>query len=128
MTIDAAELTRRRASDPGAIARAWAARVRAARDDDGRLLLIAADHPARGALGVRDRADAMASRSDLLDRIATALTRPGVDGVLATADILEDLLLAGLLDGKGRPSSSTTGSPGMTSRRSPPTASTAARC
>ena len=100
MTIDAAELTRRRASDPGAIARAWAARVRAARDDDGRLLLIAADHPARGALGVRDRADAMASRSDLLDRIATALTRPGVDGVLATADILEDLLLAGLLDGK----------------------------
>ena len=44
--------------------------------------LVAADHPARAALGVRDDGMAMASRSDLLARLVTALERPGVDGVL----------------------------------------------
>jgi uncharacterized protein len=63
-------------------------------------MIVAADHPARGALGVRGNATAMASRADLLNRLAVALTRPGVDGVLGTADILEDLLLAGLLENK----------------------------
>ncbi|MBC3193065.1 deoxyribose-phosphate aldolase [Pseudonocardia sp. C8] len=67
---------------------------------DGRLMIVAADHPARGALSARGRADAMASRPELLDRLVTALGRPGVDGVLATADILEDLLLLGALEGK----------------------------
>jgi DhnA family fructose-bisphosphate aldolase class Ia len=67
---------------------------------DGRLMIVAADHPARGALGARGRSDAMASRPELLDRLVTALGRPGVDGVLATADILEDLLLLGALEGK----------------------------
>lgn len=100
MSIDTAALTRRRATDPGAVARAWRDRRRADLPADGRLMIIAADHPARGALGVRGDATAMASRGDLLDRLATAVTRPGVDGVLGTADILEDLLLAGLLDGK----------------------------
>ncbi len=61
-------------------------------------MIVAADHPARGALGVRDDASAMASRADLLNRLAVALSRPGVDGVLGTADILEDLLLSGLLE------------------------------
>ena len=42
----------------------------------------------------------MASRPDLLERLATALQRPGVDGVLGTPDVLEDLLLSGLLDDK----------------------------
>ena len=80
---------------------AWAARRRrASLSDDGRLLLIAADHPARGALAVRDDARAMASRPVLLERLATALQRPGVDGVLGTPDVLEDLLLSGLLDDK----------------------------
>ena len=43
---------------------------------------------------------AMADRGDLLGRLATALARPGVDGVLGTADILEDLLLMGALEDK----------------------------
>ena len=42
----------------------------------------------------------MASRTDLLDRLVTALARPGVDGLLATADIVEDLLLLGALEDK----------------------------
>lgn len=67
---------------------------------DGRLLLIACDHPARGSLAATGRADAMASRTGLLDRLVTALSRPGVDGVLATADIIEDLVLLGALEDK----------------------------
>jgi hypothetical protein len=98
--IDTAALTRRRAVDPGEISRAWRNRRRAERSEDGRMMIVAADHPARGALGVRGDATAMASRADLLQRLAVALTRPGVDGVLGTADILEDLLLSGLLEGK----------------------------
>jgi hypothetical protein len=42
----------------------------------------------------------MADRYDLLDRLATALSRPGVDGVLGTPDIIDDLALLGLLDDK----------------------------
>jgi tagatose-1,6-bisphosphate aldolase len=42
----------------------------------------------------------MASRPDLLSRLVTALGHPAVDGVLGTADIIEDLLLLGVLDGK----------------------------
>jgi len=67
---------------------------------DGRLLIIAADHPARGSLGVGENPMAMASRYDLLKRLALALSRPGVDGVLGTPDIIEDLALLGVLDGK----------------------------
>lgn len=66
----------------------------------GRLMLVAADHPARGALAVRGRPDAMANRAGLLDRLLTALERPGVDGVLGTPDVLEDLLLLGALEDK----------------------------
>jgi hypothetical protein len=42
----------------------------------------------------------MADRIELLDRLTIGLSRPGVDGVLGTADIIEDLLLLGALDGK----------------------------
>jgi hypothetical protein len=69
-------------------------------DGHRRLLLIAADHPARAAFAVGDRPTAMASRLDLLDRLLVALSRPGVDGVLGTPDVIEDLLLLGALDGK----------------------------
>src|SRR5439155_3821723 len=66
--------------------------------EDGRLFIIAADHPARGALRAGARPMAMADRMDLLERLSLALSRPGVDGVLGTADIIEDLLLLGVLD------------------------------
>lgn len=68
--------------------------------DTGRLMLVAADHPARGALRAGDDSLAMADRGELLRRLMIALDRPGVDGVLGTADILEDLLLLGALDDK----------------------------
>ena len=46
------------------------------------------------------RGSAMASRIDLLERLALALQRPNVDGVLGTPDIIEDLALLGVLDDK----------------------------
>ena len=95
------EVTRVRIEDPGRFARLAAARKRrTVADTDGTMMIIAADHPARGALGVGPRAQAMASRTELLDRMREALAVPGVDGVLGTADILEDLLVMGALEDK----------------------------
>lgn len=90
-----------RADSPGQIAQALSLRARRPLlAGDGRLFIVAADHPARGALGVRDEEMAMASRNDLLERLVVALGRPGVDGVLGTPDILEDLALLGVLEDK----------------------------
>lgn len=99
---DFAELRGLRATRPQAIAEAAARRIRRPllADPADRLMLVAADHPARGALGVRGDGGAMADRYELLRRLRTALRRPGVDGVLGTADVLEDLLLLGELDDK----------------------------
>jgi hypothetical protein len=95
------ELRELRATQPELVAqRAAARRRRPLLGPDGRLMIVAADHPARGALGVRGRPRAMADRDDLLERMLTALGRPSVDGVLASADIIEDLLLLGALEDK----------------------------
>ncbi len=100
LNLDLVALRDLRAGEPHRIAELAAARRRRPLlGADGRLLLVAADHPARGALGVRGNPRAMADRDDLLRRLVTALRRPGVDGVLGTPDILEDLLLLGELDG-----------------------------
>ncbi|QLD13364.1 class I fructose-bisphosphate aldolase [Microbacterium oleivorans] len=98
---DFARLREIRASSPGDITEALRNRQRRTLlGDDGKLFIVAADHPARGALGVGNDPMAMADRYDLLDRLATALSRPGVDGVLGTPDIIDDLAALGLLDGK----------------------------
>lgn len=96
------ELVRTRVHRPAAIAEAAAARTAAPSvvGEHGKLMIIAADHPARGALRAGDRPLAMADRADLLNRLCVALSRRGVNGVLGTPDILEDLLLLGALDGK----------------------------
>lgn len=100
-----AQLTRLldvRVREPHRVAELAAARQRPADlvGQTGRLLLVAADHPARGSLRAGDRALAMGDRLELLDRLCIALERPGVDGVLGTADIVEDLLLLGALEEK----------------------------
>ena len=101
MSISISDLVTVRSRHPEAIAEAADRRVRRPLiGDSGRLMIVAADHPARGALAVGGHKLAMANRADLLERLCVALSRPGVDGVLATADILEDLLLLGALDGK----------------------------
>jgi hypothetical protein len=65
-----------------------------------KLFLIAADHPGRGVLAAGGDPRAMADRGELLARLDVALSHPDVDGVLATADIVDDLALLGLLSEK----------------------------
>jgi hypothetical protein len=90
-----------RALNPAAVATAAAARKRRSfLGPTGRMMVIAADHSARGVLAAGDRPMAMANRADMLDRILLALSRPGVDGILGSADIIDDLLLLGALDDK----------------------------
>jgi hypothetical protein len=96
------ELLATRAADPGAVAKAYAARRRPGRilNDRGTLFLVAADHPARGALASGPDATAMADRRSLLARLVEALAHPDVDGVLGTPDVVEELLLLGSLEDK----------------------------
>ena len=90
-----------RARAPERIARALADRPRGSLPEgDGGLMIIACDHPARGALAAGGAPMAMASREDVLARCVTALDRPGVNGFLGTADMIEDHALLGALDGK----------------------------
>ncbi|MFM6971209.1 MAG: class I fructose-bisphosphate aldolase [Rhodoluna sp.] len=101
MNLDFEKLREVRAANPGALAQIYKKRKhRELIKGDGRLFIIAADHPARNALAVRDNPRAMENRYDLLYRLATALSRPGVDGVLGTPDIIDDLALLGCLDDK----------------------------
>lgn len=99
--VDLSGLVATRLHEPGAVATAYAARRRRPIvTSSGQLMIIAADHPARGALRAGDRPDAMADRADLLARLLVALDRPGVDGLLAAPDVVEDLLLLGALEDK----------------------------
>ncbi|MEU8632471.1 aldolase [Amycolatopsis sp. NPDC048633] len=102
MTEMVRRIVAKRVHDPGAVAEAAASRVRAESpfNNKGRAMIIAADHPARGATAVGGNPTAMANRGELLERLCLALERPGVTGVLGTADVLDDLLLLGVLDGK----------------------------
>jgi len=93
------KLTDTRVRDPEF---AWrSARCRIRRDrlaPGGKLNLLAADHPARRVTKVGDNALAMCDRHEYLARILRVLAAERVDGVMATMDILEDLLIVdGLL-------------------------------
>jgi len=94
---DLSYLVETRLHRPEAIAEAAAARERPPWPP-AKLLVIAADHTARGMIEAGGKP--MTDRGDLLDRLLVALARPGVNGVLGTPDIVEDLLLLGALDGK----------------------------
>ncbi len=96
-----ANLLETRAANPGRIA--MLARVREQRPllgADGRLFFLAADHPARGALSIAGDALAMANRRDLLERLLIGLENPLVDGILASPDVVEDLLVLNGLNGR----------------------------
>jgi hypothetical protein len=91
-----------RATDPDAVRRAYSGRSRPERplSRRGTLFLVAADHPARGALKAGTDTLAMADRRSLLARLVEALRHPDVDGVLGSSDVIEELLLLGALEGK----------------------------
>jgi hypothetical protein len=91
-----------RALRPEAVSEAYAVRQRSGRllTDRGTLFLVAADHPARGALGTGGDPLAMSDRRGLLDRVVTALSHPDVDGLLGSPDVVEELMLLGALENK----------------------------
>jgi hypothetical protein len=97
-----AGLLQTRATDPQAVHRLYANRVRRAHllSEQGTLFLVAADHTARGAMGIPGDPAAMVDRRSLLERLLIALENPAVDGVLGTPDIVEELLLLGALENK----------------------------
>jgi DhnA family fructose-bisphosphate aldolase class Ia len=96
-----AELMEARVREPKALQRALAGRARRSIPGvDGRLMLLAADHTARGMLGVGSDPLAIADRFTLLDRLVRGLAIDGVDGVMASADILEELAFLGVLEGR----------------------------
>lgn len=78
--------------------------------DDGRLLVLAADHPARRVTAAGDDPVALGDRLEYLGRILRVLSSPMVDGVMGTPDVVDELLLVdfllkergheGLLDGR----------------------------
>jgi hypothetical protein len=100
-----ARLTAARVDDPDF---AWnAAQERAQRAQlapNGKLNILAADHPARNVTKVGSEPLAMADRRDYLARILRVLSSERLDGIMATMDILEDLLsIDGFLRQAGAP-------------------------
>lgn len=94
------KLSEIRATDPTRVLMSVADRPKAQLADFDRLMVIACDHPARGALGAGANPRAMESREEVLRRCVEALSRPGVNGFLGTADMIEDLALLGALNDK----------------------------
>ena len=68
---------------------------------DGRLVLLAADHPARMLTAAGENPIAMGDRYQYLGRILRIMASPGIDGLIATTDIVEDLLILGALVREG---------------------------
>lgn len=101
-----AQLTELRVADPDRPLRITRRRRRRTKPTtDGRLNVLAADHPARRVTQVQADPLAMADRHDYLARTVRVLTGATVDGVMTTMDVLEDLLLLdGLLQEAGGPS------------------------
>lgn len=86
------QITEIRVNDPDRPFRAASRRKRRPQiTTDGRLNIVAADHPARRVTNVGSNALGMADRQDYLSRIVRVLLSEFVDGVMATMDILEDL-------------------------------------
>lgn len=90
-----------RAYEPEKLVEAVARRQRAAQLSPGeKLLVLACDHPARGAFSAGAQAMAMANREEILQRCVRILDNPRVRGFLGTADLIDDLTALGALEGK----------------------------
>jgi hypothetical protein len=65
--------------------------------NDGKLTILAADHPARMVTQVGDNPIAMGDRYELLGRILRVITDEEFDGVMGTPDIIEELFIVNYL-------------------------------
>jgi hypothetical protein len=96
-----ADIVETRARRPETIAELARGRKRRDEFDDGRgLFLVAADDPARASLQIGAYPVAMGDRKRLLDRLVSVLQNPVVDGIIATSDVVDELLLLGALHDK----------------------------
>jgi hypothetical protein len=97
------DLPRLRAERPQAVGEAAAARERPSSvlAAHGRVMIVAADHPARGILGAGEGGKRWPIASSRFGASLSRL-RVEVNGVLGTPDVLKDLLLHGALQGKLR--------------------------
>lgn len=64
---------------------------------NGRLVILAADHPARSVTNVGAHPTAMGHRLDYLGRILRVLTTSSIDGLMATSDLIDEVVLANYL-------------------------------
>jgi DhnA family fructose-bisphosphate aldolase class Ia len=104
MTLDRKrylELIEARITNPLSLQKALKKRARrSVAGKDGKLMLLAADHTARGIIAAGNNPTAIADRYILLDKLIRGLSIAGVDGVMASADILEELAWLGALEEK----------------------------
>jgi DhnA family fructose-bisphosphate aldolase class Ia len=104
MTLDRKrylELIEARITNPLSLQKALKKRARrSVAGKDGKLMLLAADHTARGIIAAGNNPTAIADRYILLDKLIRGLSIVGVDGVMASADILEELAWLGALEEK----------------------------
>ncbi|MBC8461017.1 MAG: aldolase [Deltaproteobacteria bacterium] len=61
--------------------------------NDGKLTILAADHPARHITKSGDAPLIMGNRHSYLGRLLRVVTNPEFDGIMGTPDIIEDLLI-----------------------------------
>ncbi len=65
---------------------------------DGKLVILATDHPGRRVTGLgADDPLGMGDRHSYLARALRVLTTPGCDGIMGTTDFMEDLLIVSVL-------------------------------
>src|SRR5690349_13392924 len=87
-----AEITRLRVDQPELIAKELAARKRRPKlTNDGYLVVLAADHPARLATSIPGDKAGLGNRLQFLGRIARVMAGSEIDGVMGTSDVIEDL-------------------------------------
>ncbi len=64
---------------------------------DGKLIILAADHPGRRVTALRNDPIGMGDRYEYLGRVLRVITDDEFDGVMATTDMIEDIIIVDYL-------------------------------
>lgn len=64
---------------------------------DGKLIILAADHPGRRVTALRNDPIGMGDRFEYLGRVLRVITDKEFDGVMATTDMIEDIIIVDYL-------------------------------
>jgi DhnA family fructose-bisphosphate aldolase class Ia len=83
------------------LAEAMARRKRTSITKDGKLAILACDHPGRRVTNVGSNAFAMANRLQYLGRVLRVMAASNFDGVMGTTDMIEDLFVVNYLVRQG---------------------------